>query len=347
MLGNMLASLLRSLFTQRRKPAASAAASEARPVGSAKRVDVEPLLEYAATLVSDDLPFEFDAAVRRFANVFDACRLDGARQAVVVYHVDLPPGETISYRDLDSFDPHAFDFPAVLTHMVERMRVFCPGAVLYFVTAEGSDYESLAAPDVRIVRLAVDRTQPMFQRALAVCAYVHSAAFSADTAFLDSDAFPNLSLDPVFDLEFDVSLTYRDEFGVMPVNEAVVFARSEQRALVQTFLRRVVATYARLASDPKIGAYYGDIKRWRGGQLALNAAVQGMRPFSSYRRASLDGVRLLFLPCDTFNFAFDYRQDLDRLDLSGRHIVHLKGRRKEALWKLREALMQRRPARPA
>jgi hypothetical protein len=344
----MLASLLKSLFTHRRKPAAAAAAaSQARPAGSPKRVDVGPLLDYAGSLASDDLPLEFDAAVRRFANVFDACRVDDAKRALVVYHVDLPAGETISYRDLESFDPHHFDFAAVLTHMAERMRVFCPRAVLYFVTGEGSDYESLSAPDVRIVRLPVDRTQPMLQRALAVCAYVHSAAFSADTAFLDSDAFPNLPLDPVFDLEFDVALTYRDEFGVMPVNEAVVFTRGGQRAVVQTFFRRIVATYARLASDPRIGAYYGDIKRWRGGQLALNAVVQGMRPFSSYRRASLDGVRLLFLPCDTFNFTFDYRQDPATLDLSRRHIIHLKGRRKEALWKLREALAQHRPARPA
>ncbi|HVL37191.1 MAG TPA: class I SAM-dependent methyltransferase [Burkholderiales bacterium] len=271
-----------------------------------------------------------------FAAAFDASAVP-AKEALLVYHVDLPAGETIGYRDI-RIDPGKIDFAGILRHFVERMRRFCPGAVLYFATGADGRYDALGHDDVRIVRLPADARWPMFERALASAAFMRSRAFCAPTALLDSDAFPNRSLAELWELAFDVALTYRTQPGLMPVNEGVMFARPERPGAARRFFERVLATYNRLLEDEAVRAYYGDVRRWRGGQLALNAVVHGQRPYSPYRRDEVAGARVRYLPCDTFNYSFEYDEDVRNVDFSERTIVHLKGARKGALTILRAAM---------
>lgn len=271
----------------------------------------------------------------------DALRRTTARN-VFVYHTDLPPDEGIAYRDV-AIKPQRFDYRAVLEHFIERMRRFLPDATLVLATCPDSAYSALAAEDVTVVELPVDVTSPMYSRALAMYAYAMSRAFCADTLFADSDAFPNAPLDTLFALRFDIALTYRALPGLMPVNEGVILVRAARPAAVRDFFARFVATYDRLLSDSRVLAHYGDVKRWRGGQLALNALVHGLAPFSPYRVDRVGDAVVRFLPCDTFNFSWDYAQDPRRARFDGRYIVHLKGGRKEALQLLRDAMQE--PAR--
>jgi hypothetical protein len=117
----------------------------------------------------------------------------------------------------------------------------------------------------------------------------------------------------------------------MPVNEGVMFLRPRRHGAAASFLQRRLGTYDRIAQDSFITGYYGDVRRWRGGQLSLNALVYGALPCSPYRAWHSAGATLRFLPCDTFNFAAgegEAASSLDRLDQ--RYVIHYKGWRKHA-----------------
>src|SRR3546814_15352353 len=91
----------------------------------------------------------------------------------------------------------------------------------------------------------------MYERVVAISAFVQSRAFASDTAFLDSDAFVNLPLAPLFRLPFDVAVTYRNDPGLMKINEGVIFASPRRGLAARGFFRRYLATYEALRGDRK------------------------------------------------------------------------------------------------
>jgi methyltransferase family protein len=91
--------------------------------------------------------------------------------------------------------------------------------------------------------------------------------------------------------------------------------------------------------------HYGNVRRWRGGQLTLNAVTLAASPFSPYALEQVGAAKLRFLPCDTFNYSWDYSEHPGPEQFAGRWVVHLKGARKDALEVLRAALTL--PARQA
>ncbi len=295
---------------------------------------LDAILEYAGSRICETLPDRVQALVSSFTDSFDARAGAASPTSLFVYHVDLPAGLEVRYRDV-RLDLERVDYLAVLDHFIECKRRHLPGAVLYLVTSLNSRFSGLADEDVRIVPLAVDPAQPMYSRAVAMYAYALSRAFNGDTAFLDSDAFPNAPFEDIFRLDFDVGLTYRLTSDLMPINEGAIFARRRRREAVQRFFQTVLATYEVLVDDPRILSYYGDIRTWRGGQLALNAIVRSLMPLSPYRRYLLGESIVRFLPCDTFNFSYDYKENAEEVSFSGKYVVHLKGSRKDALEVLR------------
>jgi hypothetical protein len=331
----VLLSFLRSLFSGGAPRPLETHAAPAPPrlratASSTLSPSMDALLAHAASLATDELAPTLERRVAELAARFDSVPAGGAA-AILAYHADLPAGEGLAYRDL-KLEPGTVDYRAILSDLIAQMRRTNAGTRLILATDESGAVAGLAAPDVCVVPLPVDAGAPMFSRALAVCAYFHSRAFASDTALLDSDAFPHAPFDGIYALGFDVALTYRDEAGVMPVNEGVMFARRERPEAVRAFFRRVLATYDRLADDPVAQQHYGDLRRWRGGQLALNAVADPLRPYSPYRRDELGGAVLRFLPCDTFNWSQDYG-DGSSGHAAGRYVVHYKGLRKNARWR--------------
>lgn len=308
------------------------------PVESADRSDQRelPIMEIVARAASlaagdDALQAATRARVQTYAQFFSAAARPATGINVFVYHVDLPDGEGIDYVDA-KFSPQEFDYRYILARFIARVREHCPGAMIYFVTSRGSRYRGFDAPDVAVVELPVEAAHPMYERACALLAYAESSAFTRDTVFLDSDAFVNRSLQAPFEFGFDVGLTYRDGPRLMPVNEGVLFLAARRPQVVRAFLHRRMAVYDRLLGDPFIIEYYGDVRRWRGGQLSLNAVAYGLFPCSPYRAWDVAGARVRLLPCDTYNFAGgegEASSSLERLD--ERYVVHFKGPRKYAL----------------
>ena len=309
--------------------------------GTRIELPIMQIVERAATLASDELPPATAARVTAYAQTFSQQARAGSGLNVLLYHADLPPGESIDYVDA-KFAPRDFDYLDILRLCIDRVRRHCPGATLYLATAERSRYCVLAAADVAVVELPVAAGQPMYERASALLGYAASAAFTRDTVFLDSDAFVNRPLHPVFDLGLDVGLTYREDRRLMPVNEGVMFLAARNPQAVRRFLTRRLATYDRLLDDALVRSYYGDVRRWRGGQLSLNAVACHLLPCSPYRAWSLAGARLRFLPCDTYNYAAGEGEAASGIErLADRYVVHFKGSRKFALTLAARA---RRPA---
>ena len=283
----------------------------------------------AARLTCQTLGTATEKRVQGYAEAFTAAAPPSGSLNVFTFHVDMPGKAKISYVDM-KLNPKEFDYLDILRRFMARIRDHCE-ATVYVVTSPGAHYRELAAPDVRVIELPLNASQPMYERANALLAYARSAAFAHDTVFLDSDAMVNRPLQEVFDLGFDVGLTYRDAPYLMPVNEGVMFLGARRPETVRRFLERRLATYDAMIEDSFVTGYYGDVKRWRGGQLSLNAVSYDHMPHSPYRVYESDGCRIRMLPCDTFNFSSGEGEAASSLEhLDDRYVVHFKGNRKYA-----------------
>ncbi len=305
------------------------------PGGSGTRaaqteVPIAQIIARAAALRSTRLEPAIEARVLAFERAFKRVALQDAGVDVFVYHADMPAKTNIDYVDA-TFVPEDFDYFDILRRFIERIRTHCAGATITLVTASGARYRALAAADVAVVELDLDTTCPMYERATALLAYARSRAFARNTVCLDADALVNRRLDDVFSLGFDVGITFREGPRLMPANEGVLFLCARRPDAVRRFLECRLATYTAVAADPFITGYYGDVKRWRGGQLSLNALVHDLRPYSPYWPAEAAGARLRFLPCDTFNFSGGEGEAASSVEqLDERFVVHYKGSRKYA-----------------
>lgn len=291
---------------------------------------VMEVVAHASRLGGEALQRATERRVQSYAEAFSAAATSRSGLNVFAFHVDLPGDARLNYVDV-KINVGDFDYLDILRRFVARIREHCKEATVYLVTSPGSPYRELAAPDVRIVELDVNAAHPMYERATAMLAYAESNAFVRDTVLLDSDALVNRPLQEVFCLGFDIGLTYRDVSGLMPVNEGVIFLSARHPERVRRFLRRRLATYDSLLSDPFVTGYYGDVRRWRGGQLSLNASTYRLVPHSPYRIYQAADAVIRMLPCDTFNFTAGEGEDASSIEhLEDRYVVHFKGMRKYA-----------------
>jgi hypothetical protein len=258
---------------------------------------------------------------------FDTAGIGPAPLNVFTYHTrveaDYQPIDTF---DIKGLDHRRFDYDYILAYFSHAAAGFFPGANVILVT----DSDSPAPPSHRfshVVRLGVNKDEPMYQRVRAMAAYVNSTAFTATTLFLDSDAFVGNDFRAVLEGDFDIATTFRPD-PAMVLNEGVQAASHRRPDKVRAFYNGYLATYERLAQDPDVQARYPHgIKKWRGGQLSLNSVGwDGAYPEAGEIRA-LDGTRVLYLPCADYNHKPGPSDGL--LDLLARQVVHFKGNAKE------------------
>jgi hypothetical protein len=332
----MLFRVLKHAIVGWRKPDLTSSQEAPVPEGFGHRdqatgTPVDELIAYAAGLVTEYLAPDVNQRVMVMADRFNKAKKQGwAPMNVFVYHVDMGEAGRLNYRDV-AIDTSRFDYRTVLNTFVASVARWQPDARIYLVTNPGSPLEAFADDRVNVVTLDVAADRPMYERVNAMCAYVHSLAFDADTLFLDSDAFLNAPFQPYLEADYDVAVTVRAEPGLMPVNEGVIVSRVARPDNVRRFFKRYLSTYETLSCDKRIQDYYGDIRRWRGGQLALNAVTQAASPYSPYRDISISGIALRVMPCDPFNYSYAYDEGLSTDKLNDKVIVHLKGGRKTSL----------------
>lgn len=183
-----------------------------------------------------------------------------------------------------------------------------------------------AMPTARIVQMTDTNTKPVTGvdevirkrydgRFLMPYRLLHLKDFpEVDAVFLDTDVVVQKDLVSVFESEFDVGLTIRDEPVVdpegidvtvaMPYNTGVMFSRSGGRPFWEAAYRHCMTF-----SDYE--------KEWWGDQLSVKAIADNT------------ALKLKKFPCSLYNYT---PKEVDE-DVSNKFIVHYKGARKE--WMLR------------
>lgn len=311
-------------------------------MSSTKGPSMTEILRHAVLAAVNELPPAVATRVADLAKRFDAAvtGLPPAPLTVLTFHLTLPPEHhVIEYMDIKA-DQGQINYAPVLRHTFAMARSFNPDCRIIYITGEADD-TSFVPDDVVVVRLPLFPGWLMYERVVAVNAYVQSAAFSSNTTFLDSDAFVNWPLAGVFDGGFDVAVTFRDARSfMMTLNEGVIFAACRSAAGgddanrpgegARRFFTRYLATYEALCGTPEITDLYGDIRRWRGGQLALNGATDALGSFCDFDRRVINGAVVQYLSCDDYNFFIRDEESYSRRQLERKYILHLKGPNKRS-----------------
>jgi hypothetical protein len=114
----------------------------------------------------------------------------------------------------------------------------------------------------------------------------------------------------------------------MPVNEGVILVNDRDPSSVRRFFRRYLATYLTLERHPLVIETYGNVRRWRGGQLSINAVSGGFLRYSAgIVDADFKG-RLAYLPCARYNYSPNQESEINPAILVRSLVLHLKGSRK-------------------
>jgi hypothetical protein len=330
----MLTRLFQELFSKKKPINIHQKTGMEESIQNVKQQDLKNIIESAGqNAKTASLSPENESIIISMASSFP-CIEEKTGINIFVFHVSGAKEIKVNFKDV-KMDLSKFDYNELLQTFIQATHKARSDAKIILVTQQGSELTNLSQPDVHIVELPLNPEFPMYERVVAMCSYVHSKAFANNTVFLDSDAFLTKDPLPIFDAEFDIALTFRETPGLMPINEGVIFANASNPKAVQHFFSNYLATYQALLNNPDVNSYYGDIRKWRGGQLSLNAQVFKAEPFSPYRKYKNNDVSFCFLPCEIFNYSFEYGDRLDQQDIYTRYVIHLKGARKDALSSIR------------
>ncbi|MBK8101487.1 MAG: hypothetical protein IPK26_30775 [Planctomycetes bacterium] len=252
----------------------------------------------------------------------------------VSFHADRPVGAAAAH-------PHTSlasrGYMAMLDMLYRSARLFHPGAACTLLTEAATRVRGIRGR-VRRLDTAVDHAALMFSRALAQLRCVETGTFARPLVLVDSDILFRASLQEVFAQDFDVGLTWRLN-KKMPINGGLILLHNRRPDVARGFFRRFLGIYR-----DRYGT--GDSASWYGDQLALLDCV-GLRREQMERQALhvVDGVRILFLPCDTYNFSPDDTWTAIASGLPDKCVLHFKGARKRLMEPFWAAFLARQESR--
>lgn len=188
-----------------------------------------------------------------------------------------------------------------------------------------------AMPDARIVHLADEVTPPVAGvdevlrlpydgMYLMTFRLAHFAQLQpCQAVFLDTDVIVQRDLSLLFQSNFDVALTKRENIGLDPQGVDVAAAMPYNTGVMLSkpsgwdFWRNAWKCCE---------TFPDEVRRWWGDQFAIKAV------------AEIAPLAILELPCDIYN----YSPGLETENVSDRFVVHYKGERKP--WMVRRALAE-------
>jgi hypothetical protein len=258
---------------------------------------------------------------------------------VVLFHVKIPESASaVVAPDIRNIDHGNVDYETLIRLNIQIAQRTNPRCKVILITDHEFLADELETDRLTIRRLDVNGAEPMFERVWAMAAYVHSSLFDVPTVFLDSDAFLLRPIHNLFANDFDVGLTHRDIVGQMPVNEGVIFANTLDLRAVQTVFESYLASYLAIESSNELQEIYKNVRRWRGGQLSINAVGGGGLVYRSLRQPKTNGAWIAYLPCSIYNLSqIDESEVVPNLrDRCA--VLHLKGPRKSWVRRLLKVL---------
>ena len=251
-------------------------------------------------------------------------RSEGKPQSFVFFHADLGEAHPFANLNRSEFETR-IDYRDSLAIAVRAIRACVRDSRVVLLTGAGAAAAGWQGFD-QVIEVAVDPNRLMYSRMQAYRDLCRDGQLRGPASFLDTDIFVVRDPAAVFDGGFDVALTYRRHpaFHHMPINEGVILAAHGASREAVRFFDSCLGLYDRLAENAAVRTRYGfDVRHWRGGQLALAAFVGWRTPPFAAPDATIDGVRVRFLPCDDYNHAVSAGDDFARLD--AKRALHFKG----------------------
>lgn len=207
-------------------------------------------------------------------------------------------------------------------------RIFHRNVICTLLTDSQTNMDKLATVFQRR-NYEIDRQELMLSRSLAQFKYINEFDFSHPLLMIDTDILVNGSIQSIFDEDFDVALTWRNN-KLMPINGGLIILNNRRPDAVRDFFGRFISIYETFYSDYENSRWYGD-------QLALRDVINlSLVDYSDYKITMVNGCRILLLPCDVYNFFPKNKYKCICSDLSGKIILHFKGERKRLMgpfWK--------------
>ncbi|MGB3298463.1 MAG: hypothetical protein WBA76_09350 [Phormidesmis sp.] len=250
----------------------------------------------------------------------------------VTFHIDLtgesaPPDMPETSSQL--LGQGELGYGEMMSLMFQSVSVFHADARQVILTDQGSVFTHLPE-SVEIWRYEIDASNVMLSRSYAQLEFLKAHDFKSNVVFLDTDILLNGSLDLSLSwADFDVALTLRDDPKGMPINGGVMFVskRRPQAAIIffEAFYQRYIDSFL-------------DQAQWWGDQKALvDIATHSGRDSLQIGEKKVGETLLYLLPCDSYNYSPDFKEEADIYGVSSHHkVMHFKGSRKQFMkpfWK--------------
>jgi hypothetical protein len=244
----------------------------------------------------------------------------------VTFHVDFDRdsedyliNSKVRLKEKVSFINKEFDHRAMIETMFKSARLFHPGCKCVVLTDNKTDKSSIDSLG-EIRKFDIDPRKIILSRLIAQIEYLKKYAHG-DLLFLDYDIIVNANLDHVFRQDFDIAVTYRESKKGMPINGGMLFVSGRRKERSLAFLERVHAIYMDAYAQHDV---------WWGDQLALRDALK-VKDFTANTVVDVDGVRVLILSCDEYNYypAESYRSIL--FELKNKKVLHFKDMQKRVM----------------
>ena len=289
---------------------------------------------------SFSLPSNIEGECEFKADSFSQLGAGSSILNVVIFHINIPKEDSvISSIDIKNLDHHSFDYETMIILNIRVTLWSNPNSIVFLITDE--DFlKNFSHERLVIIRSNVNPKAPMYERVMAMNAFVRSSLFSAPTVFLDSDAFLINNPQSLFQLSFDIGLTHRDVKPQMAVNEGVIYAHIRNKARTRRFFDTYLAIYSALDSDDELAKIYQNIRRWRGGQLSINGAAGGNIVYSTCIQHDPLGYTSAFLPCSRYNLSLQTFSPKDFSLHNNCLVLHFKGSRKLWISNFADSLMR-------
>lgn len=210
-------------------------------------------------------------------------------------------------------------YHVLLELLFRSASLFHPGCKKVILSNQTTKFHGLN-DQIEIFRADVDDGAPlMYSRLTAQIEYIDGLATPTNLVFLDADILINANLTALFEQEFDIALTYRADQD-MPINWGVMFVSTQHQGAASQFLKQVLEQYR--------NQYFTNPIFWCD-QYALIDTIGRDRFFNrTSDRLEINGVKILLVPCATYNFSPENHARSILSELKDKKIIHFKGARK-------------------
>lgn len=247
---------------------------------------------------------------------------DPAAVDIVVFHVALSATPTAIHEDVD--------YLATLRLAFESAALRAPAARRILLTDETTELPAdLPVDDV--LRFPLDPVRTMYERMRLQRCYLEERGAARCSVLMDADVLVNCDPAGIFTEDFDIGLTWREDWGNAPFNGGMIYVAAGAAGV--RFFDAALACYERIADDPGIAPLFpSDLRNWWGDQFAL-AAVVGHHAFLNGARKGLavDGIKVRFFPCAEYNSTLDPGATYGIEAIKAMRFLHFKGKRKRLM----------------